>query len=122
MLYAGYYNIKTATQNASAANSAATSANPSRRASSEKGAMATEAAAYVPQIASRRSSLRKALDFLSPYEQPLNAESMYGSRRSSTYDEEKRAKKEAKKAKARAERKTLVWNTERACYQQVNAA
>jgi hypothetical protein len=127
MLYAGYYNIKTATlAPQSAPTSTSTSANPSRRASAEKGPQATASAYYEPTTTSRRSSLRKALDFLSPYETPLTAEAMYGSSRRSSSEaaahQDKRARKEAKKAKARAERKTLIWNTERACYEQVTAA
>jgi hypothetical protein len=64
MLYAGLHNITTS-NHSSRANSAA----PSRRAS-EKGSTHSESEeqTYQPTTTTRRSSLKKALDFLSPYE------------------------------------------------------
>lgn len=95
MLYGGYYNISR-----SQASSRANSAAPSRRPSKETAASthsASEEQTYQPTTASRRSSLKKALDFLSPYE--------------------REDKVEAKKAE-----KKYKWNMSKAQYELVSAA
>ena len=94
MLYGGYYNISRS-QASSRANSAAPSRRGSEKATSAHSA--SEEQTYQPTTTSRRSSLKKALDFLSPYEREDKAE----------------AKKAEKKYK---------WNMSKAQYDLISAA
>ena len=113
MLYAGYYNLKTASQASSPASSAANSRRPSEKESVTSAENA--AAEYQPETQRRRSSIKRALDMLRPTEEPLTPEGVYAPiiKRGPLFH--KKEKKEKKKEELR-------WNLTKEQYELISAA
>lgn len=109
MIYAGYYNLKSASQASSRNTSTANSRRPSEKESTHS-VSSTEEHQYQPETTRRPSLLKRALDQLKPLDEPITpTEGIYtpviGRGAFVTSSKKDKAAKEQKKAEAAQKQK-----------------